>query len=85
MASSYCRNCSGPKADIVANYCDECQNGFNARYSAFKEANPNAPDSDALYAGREALHERAMTSHRNLVDPRLHSRFNGGGNVIRGR
>ena len=85
MLTSQCRNCGDPKSDYVAVRCANCQTAHDTRYDAHRKANPDAPESDALYAAREALHERAMSRSKNLVDPRLHSRFNGGGNIISGR
>jgi|KBSSwiStaDraftv2_1062776.scaffolds.fasta_scaffold01627_18 hypothetical protein len=85
MLTSHCQNCGNAKSDYVAVRCAECQTAHDARYDEHRKANPEAPESDALYAAREALHERAMSRAKNLVDPRLHSRFNGGQKFIAGR
>lgn len=61
--------------DEIANTnCRACQTSFNEAAQHFAAENPNAAQSDILYAGRQAMLSRAHTAHRNFVDPRTFSR-----------
>lgn len=73
--TSTCFNCGAPKTDFVAEYCPNCTTLYDTTIAAFREKNPEAAQSDALYAARAALMERAHTAHKNYVDPRLHMRL----------
>lgn len=79
MLTASCRICGKSKEpkDYAANECGDCQKLKSTAEAAFKEANPTAPDSDVLYAGRAALNARAHHAHKDFVDPRAFSGING--------
>jgi len=71
--TSHCSICGLPKLSI-AEYqmpqCNDCTKLKETATQSFIVDNPDAPMSDALYAGRMAMMARAHTAHRNAVDPR---------------
>lgn len=75
MLTSHCKNCGAAKSDYQALYCDPCTDTMQKGQAAHKEANPEATQSEILYAGRAALMTTAHNAHKNFVDPRLHSRY----------
>lgn len=72
MLTATCRNCGQPKdaANYADNYCPACTSRKNEAEQHVRAEHPNASISDVLYAGRQALLQRAHTAHRNFVDPR---------------
>lgn len=70
--TSTCSNCGATKdpAHYADNYCPTCTARMNEAAQHFAAENPNASQSDILYAGRQALLQRAHHAHRNFVDPR---------------
>lgn len=72
MMTLTCRICGLPKQ--AANYADhECPDCMQAGATAMEDeakANPNASQSDLLYARRVALNERSHHANRDFVDPR---------------
>ena len=74
-----CRVCGANKnpEDYSANECAACRTMKIGAETAFREANPEASESDVLYAGRVALNGRAHHAHRNFVDPRQHASVRG--------
>ena len=72
MLTATCRVCGSPKepADYAASECPACRTLRREAEQHFAAENPNAGESDILYAGRAALNQRAHHAHRNFVDPR---------------
>lgn len=71
--SSYCRNCGAPvttTSEMSANHCNGCEEARKGAITAFVEANPNSNESDRLYAGRQALMQRAYHPRQTFVNPR---------------
>jgi hypothetical protein len=57
-------------AEFAAPWCSGCDTAGKAGGKTFSEANPDASESDIMYAERMARQARAHTAHRNFVDPR---------------
>ena len=72
MLTAYCRNCGGPKepSEYAANTCGTCTTTRLEAEQAFAAEHKDAPESDILYAGRQALLNRAHHANRNFTDPR---------------
>jgi len=71
--SSYCRNCGAPvstTAEMSANHCNGCEEARKGALTAFAEQNPQASESDKLYAGRQALMQRAAHPRSGSISPR---------------
>ena len=85
MATSHCPNCGQSKTNYAAHYCDNCTSIQTEARKVFREANPDAPESDAIRAGKNALMQTAHSAHKNFIDPRLHSRVSGPVRTIAGR
>jgi hypothetical protein len=78
MRNTYCSNCSGPKNGLDYNpHCPDCTTIKREAEQHFAAENPGASESDILYAGRQALTQRAHHAHRNFVDPRAFSAQSG--------
>lgn len=79
MLTSHCRICGAPKepADYASNECRGCSTLRTEAEQHFAAEHPGAGESDILYAGRQALNQRAHHAHRNFVDPRQHSAVSG--------
>lgn len=76
MMKSTCDNCYGPKDvhDYANPLCGACQSLRNEAIHHHRTEHPEAPESDALYAGRQALLQRSGRPSMNYIDPRT---FNG--------
>lgn len=70
--TSHCQNCGAPKepANFRDNYCPSCTQLDVEAQQHFAAENPNATQSDILYAGRQARLARAMRPGNNYMDPR---------------
>lgn len=79
MLTASCHNCGAPKDP--ANYgdvnCPACTSLRKEAEQAFAAENPGVSESDILYAGRQALNQRAHHAHRNFIDPRNFSNTRG--------
>jgi hypothetical protein len=73
--TSSCFNCGAPKTDFVAERCPNCTTHYTTTMANYRKENPDASDSEVLYAGRTALMQLAHSANRNFLDPRLHSRL----------
>jgi len=75
VLSSYCQTCGASKepANYADNYCPACTSLRREAEQAFAAENPEASESDILYAGRQALSQRAHHANRNFTDPRAFS------------
>ena len=77
--SSYCRNCGASNqttVDMSSNHCTQCEEARKGAVTAHAEQNPNSSESERLYAGRQALMQRAHHPHRTFVNPRDFDRTN---------
>lgn len=75
--SSYCRNCgsgNATAAEMASNHCNTCEEARKAAIQAYVEKNPTSSDSDRLYAGREALMQRAHHPRQTFISPREFNR-----------
>lgn len=72
MMTSNCHTCGFPKepANYADPYCPACTTLKREGEQHHAAENPNATESEILYAGRCALRQRAHHAHRNFVDPR---------------
>lgn len=70
MLTTTCYTCHQPKADLRAVNCPACTTTQLEAEQHFAAENPNAAESDILYAGRTALRQRAHHANRNFIDPR---------------
>ena len=73
--SSYCRNCGAPVTtteELSANHCNGCEEARKAAMTAFAESHKDGSfaESDRLYAGRQALIQRAHHPHQTFINPR---------------
>ena len=71
--SSYCRNCGRPvktTEELSANHCADCETNRQEAMKHFVEQNKDASESDKLYAGRQALMQRARHPHETFINPR---------------
>jgi hypothetical protein len=76
--SSYCRNCgaaASTTAELAANHCNGCEEARKSAITAFAEANPNAAETEKLYAGRIALMGRAHHPRQTFINPRDFNRM----------
>lgn len=73
--SSSCRNCGASKdmANWGDNFCPACTTVAKEAEQHFAAENPNAAESDILYAGRTAMGQRSMRPGSSYVDPRTFS------------
>jgi hypothetical protein len=72
VLTATCQNCGAAKD--AANYadptCPSCTARRNEAQQHFRAEHPDAPESDVLYAGRQALMQVAHHANRNFTDPR---------------
>lgn len=83
MLSSYCKNCGMPYttvAEMSALHCNQCE---QARTEAMQHVRAQATEkkqevseSDVLYAGRQALMQRAHHPRQTFISPREFDRAN---------
>jgi hypothetical protein len=67
---STCDACHKPKNDLRAILCEECSTLRKEAEQHYAAENPNAAQSDILYAGRMVLNQVRHHANRNFVDPR---------------
>jgi len=75
--SSYCRNCGTPYttvSEMSALHCNGCEEKRKAAIQFHKDKNPEASESDLLYAGREALIRAAHHPRQTFISPREFNR-----------
>lgn len=72
MLTATCGNCGQPKdpAHYASTFCPSCTTRKNEAEQHFAAENPEANESEILYAGRQALMQVAHHAHRNFTDPR---------------
>lgn len=83
--SSYCQNCGGPKSmgeygDPRCGSCEQIRTEAMQHFAAEnteKIKKGELSESDILYAGRQALLQRAHHANRNYTDPRQFSAARG--------
>lgn len=80
--SSYCRNCGKPvatTAEMSANHCNGCEEARKGAITALvdqaREQKREISESDKLYAGREALMQRARHPRETFINPRDFNRW----------
>lgn len=79
MLTANCRVCGDakPQSEFALPECSKCSKVKSDAEAEFRAKNPDAPTSDALYAGRQALNHRAHHANKNFVDPRAFAGANG--------
>lgn len=72
MLTATCQNCGAAKdpKDYANPNCATCTSTASEAAQHYAAEHPGCAQSDALYAGRKALLQRAHHAHRNFVDPR---------------
>ena len=72
MLTVSCRICGNakPPSEYSKDLCNECGRLRSQAENHYASEHPNAAQSDILYAGRQALNQRAHHAHRNFIDPR---------------
>lgn len=72
MLTAYCQNCGAPKepSEYSANTCGSCKTTRLEAEQAYAAEHKDASESDILYAGRQALLQKAHHAHKNFQDPR---------------
>jgi hypothetical protein len=79
MLTASCRVCGKMKdpSEYAMTECRDCKTVGDEAAQGFAAENPNAAESDILYARRQALNQRAHTAHKNFTDPRAFSAARG--------
>lgn len=72
MLTSSCRNCGQAKnpSNYADNFCPACTTLNNEAQQHFAVENPGSSLDAQLYAGRQAMQQRAIHPGSNYTDPR---------------
>ena len=71
MLTATCFTCGAPKdqAHYADTNCPDCELARASAMKDFTEKNPDASNSDVLYAGRQALMQRSHSARRSFISP----------------
>lgn len=79
MASSYCKQCFKPFANLADGFtklwCDDCESLRVKAGEALKASNPNASPDDILEAGRVAMLQGRGHSRQTFIKPQDFNRM----------